>query len=130
MAKTSWQQQLSRRERQVMDVLFTRGLATAAEIRESLPEPPSYSAVRALLRVMEEKQLLSHLADGPRYLYKPAIPPRRARKSALKQMLDTLFNGSREELVTALLDPQEAKLTGEELDRLACLIEQARRAGR
>jgi predicted transcriptional regulator len=130
MKKTSWSQKLSRRERQVIDILLSAGEATAAEIHRLLPEPPSYSAVRALLRVMEEKSVLSHRSDGPRYVYKPTIAPARARQSILRQVLDTLFQGSREQLVAALLDPATDKISREELDRLAARIEEARRAGR
>ncbi len=104
--------------------------ATAADIRGRLPEAPSYSAVRALLRVMEEKGLLAHTADGATYIYRPAMAPDRARASVLKQMLTTFFNGSREQLVAALLDTNETKASREELDRLAKLIEQARKSGR
>jgi BlaI family penicillinase repressor len=130
MTKPSWNQKLSRRERQVIDILLSAGEATAAEIHRLLPEPPSYSAVRALLRVMEEKGVLSHRSDGPRYVFKPTIAPARARQSILRQVLDTLFHGSREQLVAALLDPTTDKISHEELDRLAARIEEARRAGR
>ncbi len=130
MKKTSWSQKLSRRERQVMDILLASGEGTASEIRERLPEPPSYSAVRALLRVMEEKGVLTHKSDGPRYIYKPAMAPAKARQSILKQMLDSLFEGSREQLVAALLDSGAEKISREELDRLAAQINEARRAGR
>ena len=129
MKKTSWNQKLSRRERQVIDILLTVGEATAAEIHRLLPEPPTYSAVRALLRVMEEKGVLSHRSDGPRYVYKPTIAPARARQSILRQVLHTLFQGSREQLVAALLDPATDKISHDELDRLAARIEEARRAG-
>jgi len=130
MKKTSWENKLSRRERQVMEVLFSLGEATAADIREKLPEAPGYSAVRAILRVMEEKGVLTHKSDGPRYVYKPTISPGKARQSILKQVLDNLFHGSREQLVAALLDSDTAKISREELDRLAAKIEEARKAGR
>jgi predicted transcriptional regulator len=126
-----WHQKLSRRERQVMDNLLAAASGlTAAEIRERLPDPPSYSAVRAVLRVMEEKGLITHASDGPRYVYKPVMPARKARQSVLRQMLETFFNGSREQLVAALLDSGETKTTREELDRLAELIDEARKRGR
>jgi predicted transcriptional regulator len=125
-----WHHQLSRRERQVMDILLATSGLTAAEIRDRLPDPPSYSAVRAVLRVMEEKALLTHISDGPRYIYKPVMVAKKARMSVLKQMMETFFNGSREQLVAALLDSHETKASREELDRLAQLIEQARKRGR
>ena len=130
MTKPSWNQKLSRRERQVIDILLSAGENTASEIHRRLPDPPSYSAVRALLRVMEEKGVLTHRSDGPRYVYKPTIAPAKARQSILKQVLDNLFHGSREQLVAALLDPGADQISREELDRLAAKIEQARKAGR
>jgi BlaI family transcriptional regulator, penicillinase repressor len=130
MKKISWEQRLSRRERQVMDILLSMGEATASDIRGRMPEAPSYSAVRALLRVMEEKGVLTHKNDGPRYVYKPTIAPSKARQSILKQVLDNLFHGSREQLVAALLDPNADKISREELERLAAKIEEARKAGR
>jgi BlaI family penicillinase repressor len=113
-----------------MDILLSVGESTASEIRNRLPEAPSYSAVRALLCVMEEKGVLTHKNDGPRYVYKPTIAPAKARQSILKQVLDNLFHGSREQLVAALLDPISDKISREELDRLAAKIEEARKAGR
>jgi len=130
MKKVSWEHKLSRRERQVIDILLSLGEAGAAEILAKLPQPPSYSAVRALLRVMEEKGVLTHRNDGPRYVYKPVISPGKARQSILRQVLDNLFHGSREQLVAALLDPGADKISREELDRLSARIEEARRAGR
>jgi len=130
MKKSSWAQKLSRRERQVIDILLATGENTASEIHRRLPDPPSYSAVRALLRVMEEKGVLTHKSDGPRYVYKPTIAPAKARQSILKQVLDTLFHGSREQLIAALLDPDADQISPEELDRLATTIEKARKAGR
>jgi BlaI family penicillinase repressor len=130
MIKSSWQQKLSRRERQVIDVLLSGAECTAAQIRQRLPDAPSYSAVRALLRVMEEKGVITHREDGPRYVYKSAIAPTKARQSILKQVLDNLFNGSREQLVAALLDPSSDTISREELDLLAARIEEARKAGR
>ena len=130
MKKPSWDQKLSRRERQVVEILLSTGESTAGEIHRLLPAPPSYSAVRALLRVMEEKGVLSHKNDGPRYVYKPTIAPAKARQSILKQVLDNLFHGSREQLVAALLDPGADRISREELDRLAAQIEEARKSGR
>jgi BlaI family transcriptional regulator, penicillinase repressor len=130
MKKPSWDQKLSRRERQVIEILLSTGESTASEIHRRLPDPPSYSAVRALLRVMEDKGVLTHKSDGPRYVYKSKIAPAKARQSILKQVLDNLFHGSREQLVAALLDPEADQVSPEELDRLAAKIEEARKSGR
>ena len=119
--------QLSRRERQIMDVLFQHGEITAAEVLERLADPPSYSSVRALLRVLEEKGFVSHAQDGPRYVYRPKIGKERARRSALRRLRDTFFNGSSEQVMAALLD--DAGSSPAELDRLAELIDQARSGG-
>jgi predicted transcriptional regulator len=124
------QDPLSRRERQIMDVVYRLGRATAAEVREALPDPPSYSAVRALLRVLEEKGHLRHEQDGPRYVFLPTVPRDKARKSALRRLVQTFFEGSTAQAVAALLDAPDAKLSDEDLDRLSHLIEQARREGR
>ena len=121
---------LSRRERQIMDVIYRLGRATAADVMDSLPDPPSYSAVRALLRVLEDKGHLKHESDGPRYVFLPTVPRERARASALKQILHTFFDGSTERAVAALLDLSSAKLSDSELDNLSHLITQARREGR
>lgn len=121
---------LSRRERQIMDVLYSRNRAGAAEVREQLPDPPSYSAVRALLRVLEEKGHVRHEMDGQRYVYLPVIARSQVRKSALRHLVDTFFEGSAEEAVATLLDLTKADLTEEELQRLSRLIAQAREEGR
>lgn len=118
--------QLSRRERQIMDVLFHHGKATAAEVREGMPEPPSYSAVRAHLRILEEKGHIKHEQDGPRYLYRPTLTKDRATRSALNHLVETFFNGSAEQAMAALLDDPAAELSDDELDRLEGLIRQAR----
>ncbi len=130
MPKPSWNQKLSRRERQVIEILLSKGASTASEIQQRMPAAPGYSAVRALLRVMEEKGVLTHKSDGPRYVFMPKIAPAKARQSMLKQIVDNIFNGSREELVAALLDPGSDKISQEELDRIAAMIEEARRADR
>ncbi len=122
--------QLSRRERQIMDVIYRRGRATAASVHADLPDPPSYSAVRALLRVLESKGHLSHAIDGPRYVYSPTVPRERARDSALRQLVGTFFDGSTEAAVAALLDLNATRLSDAELNRLAGLIAQAKREGR
>jgi len=122
---------LSRRERQIMDVLYQRGRATAAEIHQALPDRPSYSAVRAKLRVLEEKEHVKHVEESLRYVYLPTLAPDRARRSALRHMVDTFFNGSVEQLVAALVDRSAALDIGqEELDRMSALIEKARQEGR
>lgn len=123
-------QHLSRRERQIMDVIYSRGQATAAEVQENMPDPPSYSAVRAMLRLLEEKGYLKHEQDGPRYIFKPTLAREKARKSALKQMLETFFDGSTEQAVAALLNLSKAKLSQDELDRLSQMIETAKKEGR
>jgi predicted transcriptional regulator len=117
---------LSRRERQIMDVLYQKGKATALEVQESLPDPPSYSAVRALLRILEDKGHIRHEQDGPRYVFTPKLPRDKARRSAIRHMMETFFEGSPEQAVAALLDVSSSKLSQEELDRLAQLIENAR----
>ena len=121
---------LSRRERQIMDVLYARGRATAQEVLDDLPDPPSYSAVRALLRVLEDKGHVGHEQDGPRYVFAPVVARDKASRSALRRMLDTFFDGSAEAAMAALLDLQSSKLDPEELDRLAKLIAKARKEGR
>ena len=121
---------LSRRERQIMDAIYRRGQATAAEVLEDLPDPPSYSAVRAMLRVLEEKGHLRHEQQGPRYVFLPTVPRERARRSALKQLVRTFFDGSTEQTVAALLDLSARRLSNAELDRLSQLIERARKEGR
>jgi len=121
---------MSRRERQIMDVVYRHGQATAAEVLAELPDPPSYSAVRAILRVLEEKGHLRHDQQGPRYVFLPTVPREKARRSALKQLVRTFFDGSTEQTVAALLDMASSRLSDEELDRLSQLINQARKEGR
>jgi len=121
---------LSRRERQIMDVIYSKGRATAAEVLEAIPTPPSYSAVRAMLRLLEEKGYLRHEQDGPRYVFLPTLSRERARQSAMKQLLQTFFDNSAEQAVAALLDMSGARLSDEELDRLSEMIERARKEGR
>jgi predicted transcriptional regulator len=121
---------LSRRERQIMDVLYQRGKATALEVQESLPDPPSYSAVRALLRILEDKGHVRHEQDGPRYVFTPKLPRDKARRSAIRHMMETFFEGSAEQAVAALLDVSSSKLSEEELERLARLIENAKNEGK
>jgi predicted transcriptional regulator len=124
------QQALSRRERQIMDIVFQRGSATAAEVLEGLPDPPSYSAVRALLRTLVDKGHLTHRLDGLKYVYLPTVAPADAKHSALQHLLQTFFRNSPAQVVAALLDVSAAELTRDDLDRMAALIEQARKEGR
>jgi predicted transcriptional regulator len=121
---------LSRRERQIMDILYRRGRASVAEVLDELPDPPSYSAVRALLRVLEEKGHAEHEEDGPRYLYKSTVSRAEALESAMQRLVRTFFDGSTERAVAAFLDMSAADLSDEELERIAELIEQAREEGR
>jgi predicted transcriptional regulator len=120
--------QLSRRERQIMDVIYRRGRATAAEVLQDIADPPSYSAVRALLRLLEEKGHVHHEQDGPRYVYLPTVNRERARQSALTHVVRTFFDGSATDAVAALLDNDA--IDHAELDRLSALIDQARKEGR
>jgi len=122
-------QDLSRRERQILDILYQRGQATAADVQNALPEPPSYSAVRALLRILEDKGHVRHQQDGPRYVYLPTVARENAKRSALHHVLRTFFDGSAEQAISALLDESSTKLSLAELERLARLIEDARRSG-
>jgi BlaI family penicillinase repressor len=121
---------LSRRERQIMDIIYQRGRATAAEVMDNLADAPGYSAVRALLRILEEKGHLKHDQEGTKYVFGPTVPRERVRKSALKQMLGTFFDGSTEQSVAALLDMSAADLSEDELDRLSDMIDQAKKEGR
>jgi predicted transcriptional regulator len=121
---------LSRRERQIMDVLYRLGSATAAEVQENIADAPSYSAIRALLRILVEKGHARHSYDGPRYVYSPVISRPVAQKSALRQLVKTFFNGSASNAVAALLDMSGKELSDSELDRLAEIVEQAKREGK
>ena len=120
---------LGRRERQIMDVLFREGQATAAEVLASLPDPPSYSSVRSMLRLLETKGFVTHHWDGPRHIYRPTASPTQLRRSAARHMLRTFFDDSMVTAVSALLGAAESPLTDDELDRLSRLIEAARRKG-
>src|SRR5918993_1158614 len=120
---------LTRRERQIMDILFRRGRATAAEVMEELPGEPSYSTVRTQLRVLEEKGHVRHEEDGVRFIYAPAVTRQVARKSALRHLVETFFDGSPEKAVAALLGGEGSKLTDEQLDRIASMIGKARKDG-
>lgn len=121
---------LSRRERQIMDVLYARGRASVAEVLDDLPDPPSYSAVRAMLRVLEDKGHLKHRQDGPRYVYEPTQSRATARRSAMQRLVETFFDGSTEQAVAAFLDMNGDELDDSELERLSELIQKARKEGR
>jgi predicted transcriptional regulator len=121
---------LTRRERQIMDILHRRGRASAYEVLEDLTNPPSYSAVRALLRLLEERGHVKHVQDGPRYVYSPAATRGDARRSALAHLVHTFFAGSVEQAVAALVESPRSKLSREELDRLGALIDRAKKEGR
>src|SRR5918999_2255081 len=116
---------LSRRERQIMDILYRRERATAAEVMDDLPGNSSYSTVRTQLRVLEEKGHVRHEVDGPRFVYLPAVPRHAARKTALRHLVDTFFDGSAEKVVAALLGGEGARLSEEELRRIAELVSRA-----
>jgi predicted transcriptional regulator len=120
---------LSRRERQIMDIVYRRGEATAAQILDEMSDPPSYSAIRALLRILVDKEHLQHRADGPRYVYAPVVSRRRARERALAQVVNTFFDGSALRAASALLGSAQRKLTKAELDELSALIDAARKRG-
>jgi predicted transcriptional regulator len=128
--KSDQHSELSRRERQIMDIVYERGEVTAADVQRRLPDPPGYSAVRAMLRVLEGKGHLEHRQDGPRYQYRATVPVEAARRSAAKRVLKTFFDNSLEEAVATLLDVSAANLSKKELDRLARMIEDARKEGR
>jgi len=117
--------QISRRERQVMDILFRLGKGTAEEVLNELPDPPSYSAVRALLTTLEQKKFVTHTKDSRRYVYLPAVPEKRAKQTALRQLLTTFFDGSPQKLVASLLDPKDQKLSVEEIASIRKLIDEA-----
>jgi BlaI family penicillinase repressor len=116
---------VSRRERQIMDILFQRGSAIASEVHEALPDPPSYSAVRAALSVLEKKGHIRHELRGLRYVWKPRVPRENARRTALRHLVKTFFDGSVEQTVAALLDEASVKLEQHELDRLREMIGKA-----
>jgi len=120
---------LSRRERQIMDILYQKGRATGSEIHQSLPDAPSYSAVRAKLRVLEQKGHVRHEAEMLRYVYVPTLARQTARRSALRHMLATFFDGSVEQAMAAMLDLSDARLGKEDLDRISALIEAAKKEG-
>jgi BlaI family penicillinase repressor len=130
MPKDKLSEALSRRERQVMNVLFRRGEATVAEVMDDLPDPPTYSAVRSILRILAQKGLITHREEGPRYVYLPAVSTDRAGDEALRQVVRTFFEGSAEQAVTALLRLSDAELSDADLARLRERVGKARNSGR
>ena len=122
--------QLSRRERQIMEIVYRKGSATAADVHAEMPDRPSYSAVRALLRVLEAKGHLRHRQDGPRYVYSPIVPRDRARRTALQRVVGTFFGGSVSDAVAALLELEPARLDDDELERLSSLVAEAQQKGK
>src|SRR5476651_1537794 len=129
MTKSAPHTTLTRRERQIMDVLYRAGRATAAEVMAGLPGEPNSSTVRTQLRVLEEKGHVRHDEEGLRYVYAPAVPRHAARKSALKHLVETFFDGSSEKTVAAVLGGEASRLSDEDLDRIGGLIEKARKDG-
>ena len=121
---------LSRRERQIMEILYRRGKASVADVRQAMPDAPGYSAVRAMMSVLEEKGHVKHQAEGLKYVYLPVVAREKAKRSAVKHLLDTFFNGSPEQIVAALLDVSSTRLTREELDRMSQMIENAKGEGK
>ena len=121
---------LSRRERQIMDALYRRGRATAMDVLEDLPDPPSYTAVRTLLRIMEDKGHIRHTQEGSRYIYQPCLSREKARRSVLDSVIQNFFEGSRQKLFAALLDGGSGKLSRDELNSLSELVDLARKEGR
>ena len=121
--------QLGRRERQIMDIIYRRGRATAADVRDDLADPPSYSAVRGMLRLLEDKGYLRHEQDGPRYVYLPTTDPAQVSQSAVRHLVHTFFNNSASSAVAAMIGIYEKRLDEDDLDRLEALIEQVRRKG-
>ena len=126
ISKKTADSDLSRRERQIMDILFARGRATGQEIQEGLPDKPNYSSVRTILRVLERKGFVRHAEEGLRYVYEPTVARESASRSALQRIIRTFFDGSAKEAVAALLDPAAFHLSEQELSELARVIDQAK----
>jgi BlaI family transcriptional regulator, penicillinase repressor len=129
MVKNAAPPDLSRRERQILDVLYKAGRATAAEVQEAMPAAPSYSAVRTLLRILEDKGHVRHEQDGSRYVYLPTVARDTAKRSALRHLLNTFFEGSTTQAIAALLDDDASRLSNADLDRLSVAIKRARKEG-
>ncbi len=122
--------QLTGRERQIMDIVYRHDQVTVAEVLDELPDPPGYSAVRALMRILEQKGHLRHTQDGPRYVFSPTVPRDEARQSALSRLVQTFFDGSTEDAVVALIDMSHTRLSKHDLARLSRRIKAARKEGR
>ena len=129
MATAHETDKLGSRERQIMDIVYRRGRATAAEVQNDLPDPPTNSAVRGMLRLLEEKGHLRHESDGPRYVYVPTIDPSKMSRSAVRHLVRTFFDNSASSAVAAMLGMYESRLKDSDLDRLEALIEQVRSKG-
>lgn len=127
MAEPTKREDLSRRERQIIDILYARGPSTAGEIQAHLPDAPSYSATRALLRILEEKGHVRHEEQGPRYVFSPTVPRDKAKRQAIQHVLRTFFDGSPQQAVATLLDVSSRKMSEEDFDRLAKMIDDARK---
>ncbi|MBA2671127.1 MAG: BlaI/MecI/CopY family transcriptional regulator [Gemmatimonadetes bacterium] len=121
---------LGRRERQIMEVVYASGKASVSDVLEALPDPPSYSAVRAMLNLLEEKGHLRHKEVGRKFVYMPTVPRTKARRSAIRKLVHTFFGGSCGDAAASLIELEREKLSAEDLDRLAALIEKARKEGR
>jgi BlaI family transcriptional regulator, penicillinase repressor len=129
MAKNLASTDLSRRERQVLDALYRAGRATCAEVQRAMTDPPSYSAVRTFLRILEDKKIVRHEQDGARYVYIPVVKKEQASRSALRHVLNTFFGGSATQAISALLDEDSRNLSEEDWQRLSVMIKQARKEG-
>ena len=129
MAKKLASADLSRRERQVLDALYRAGRATCAEVQRAIPDPPSYSAVRTFLRILEDKKIVRHEQDGTRYVYIPTLEKERASRSALRHVLNTFFEGSVTQAISALLDEDSKNLSEKDWQRLSVMIGDARKEG-
>jgi BlaI family transcriptional regulator, penicillinase repressor len=129
MAKKLAHADLSRRERQVLDALYRAGRATCAEVQRAMTDPPSYSAVRTFLRILEDKKIVRHEQEGARYVYIPVVEKEQASRSALRHLLNTFFGGSATQAISALLDEDSKNLSDEDWQRLRVMIEQARKEG-
>ncbi len=129
MAKKLSPPDVSRRERQILDVLYRAGRATVAEIQQAMPNPPGYSAVRTLLRILEDKGHVRHEQDGTRYVYLPRIERERAKRSAMRHLVQIFFEGSATQAIAALIDEDSDKLSRDDWERLADMIDRARKAG-
>src|SRR6267378_1889618 len=123
-------QSLSRREREIMDIVFGMASATASDVRDRMPDPPSYSAVRATLRILEQKGVLKHEHDGKRYVYRPTLNPHKARRNAIEHLVNTFFDGSAAGAVMTLLELPGSEISTNDLDRMVQLIDRARKEGR